>query len=290
MGFRIVMMRIGSIIREAVSLLWNHQRRFWQLLALPVALTTLFALGEYWFLSDVPPKVSRLVGWLLKLTNLLIFSFFAVACHRFILIGRHAVSESGTSCWLRREFKFFRWLILITGFSVMGALVTNEAISGLVGAFIGEEFLEGQLVGSLRGLTITMPYWAMLFLIPYGYLMGRLSLLLPAITVDLQPNLRSAWGQSRGYGWQMALLVGLIPCVFFALEITFFQYGSYRLLEKESASFGLAVYPVILAAGEALLRYMLFTFEVAMLSLSFLKLSGWHIDPVIPSAVSEGRS
>lgn len=283
-------MRIWPIIREAVSLLWNHPQHYWRLLALPVALTMLLSLGGYWFLSDVPPNVSRLAGWLLKLTHLLVFSFFAVACHRFILIGRHAVSESGASGWPCREFKFFRWLTFITLFSVMGAFVTNEAVRGLVEAFLGEEFLEGVLVAPLRGVTLAMPYWAMLFLIPYGYLMGRASLLLPAIAVDLPPSLRSAWVQSRGYGWQMAFLVGLIPGAFLLLVIILFQYASSGLLGKGATVFGLAVYPVILTAAEVLVRYMLFTLEVAILSLSFLKLSGWHIDPVTPSATCDRRS
>ncbi len=127
----------------------------------------------------------------------------------------------------------------------------------------------------------------LLWLIPFGYVIGRLSLLLPAITVDLQASLRSAWSQSKGNGWRMALLVGWIPALFLLLEKTLALYINW-LIGNQSTSYSSGVYVGIFSASEALLRYTLFTIEVAILSLSFLKLSGWHTD-LVPQSTTLGR-
>ncbi|MGZ8405362.1 MAG: hypothetical protein ACXW38_06820, partial [Nitrospira sp.] len=47
-------MQIGPIIKEGILLPWIRRQHFWPLLALPVTLTTLLSLGDYWFLSDRP--------------------------------------------------------------------------------------------------------------------------------------------------------------------------------------------------------------------------------------------
>ena len=77
-------LRIWPIIKEAIRIPWIRRQHFWPLLALPVALTTLLYLGNYWFLLR---DGTRSIGILLQIPNLLVFSFFAVACHRSILIG-----------------------------------------------------------------------------------------------------------------------------------------------------------------------------------------------------------
>ncbi|MEO7859642.1 MAG: hypothetical protein ABIU05_04230, partial [Nitrospirales bacterium] len=45
-------MRIWPIIKEAVLLPWTRRQHFWPLLALPVALSTLLSLGDYWLGRD----------------------------------------------------------------------------------------------------------------------------------------------------------------------------------------------------------------------------------------------
>jgi hypothetical protein len=266
-------LRIGPIIREAVLLPWNHPQHFWRLLALPVALTTLLSLGEYWFLSDVSRTLSRLVGMLMNIPTLLIFSFFAVACHRSILIGEHSVSRFGIPGWPHREFRFFGWLIFIYTIGIMFWFVASEVVIQFMETFLGEGLKELSI--RLSGLKMTLFPWTLLGLIPFGYLIGRLSLLLPAIAVDAHASLRSAWLQSKGSGWRVALLVGWIPTLFLLLESTLSSYINWRL-GKQPTPYSLGVYVGISAASEALLRYTFFTIQVAILSLSFLKLSGWH--------------
>jgi hypothetical protein len=66
-------MRIWPIIKEAVLLPWNRRQHFWPLFALPVALTTLLSLGDYWLFRDVSRNVSVLLGMLIYISNFLIF-------------------------------------------------------------------------------------------------------------------------------------------------------------------------------------------------------------------------
>jgi hypothetical protein len=265
-------LRLGPIIKEAVLLPWNRRQHVWRLLALPVALTTVLFLGEYWLLRDAP----RSVGILMHIPHLLIFSFFAVACHRSILIGEHSVSRFGIPGWPHREFRFFGWFIFIYTIGIMSWFVVTEVVIRFIDfiePFLGEGLKELSI--RLLGLNISLFPWALLGQILFCYLIGRLSLLLPAIAVDAQVSLRSAWLQSKGNGWRVALLVGWIPTLLLLLEKTLSFYINWRL-GNQFTSYSLGVYVGIFSASEALLRYVLFTIEAALLSLLFLKLSGWH--------------
>jgi len=279
-------MQIGPLIKEAILLPWIRRQHFWPLLVLPVALTTLLYLGDYWFLSDSP----RSVGILLAIPNFLIFSFFAVACHRSILIGEHSVSRFGIPGWPHREFRFFLWLIVIYIIGGMFLLFTSEVVDrfvGFIGTLFGEELKELRLRLSGSKSIVYFP-WILLELIPCGYLIGRLSLLLPAIAVDDQASLRSAWSQSKGNGWRMALLVGWMPILIHVLELTIATYFDLYI-GRQFTSYSLGVYVGLSAVSEAFVRYTLFTIEVAILSLSFLKLSGWHTSLVPQNTTIDRR-
>lgn len=268
---------MGPLIKEAILLLWIRRQHFWPLLALSVALTTLLYLGDYWLLSDSP----RSVGILLQIPNFLIFSFFAVACHRSILIGEHSVSRFGIPGWPHREFRFFLWLIVIYIIGGMFLLFISEVVDrcvGFIGTFLGEELKEFWLRLSGSKSRVLFP-WTLLGLIPCGYLIGRLSLLLPAIAVDDQASLRSAWSQSKGNGWRMALLVGWIPILIHILEQIIAVYLNFYI-GSQFTSYSLGVYVALFSVSEAFVRYTFFTIEVAILSLSFLKLSGWHTSQI----------
>lgn len=279
-------MQIGPIIKEAILLPWIRRQHFWPLLALPVALTTLLYLGDYWFLSDSP----RSVAILLQIPNFLIFSFFAVACHRSILIGEHSVSRFGIPGWPHREFRFFTWLIVIYIIGGMVWLFTSEVVDrfvGFIGTLFGEELKELRLRLSGSKSIVYFP-WILLELIPCGYLMGRLSLLLPAIAVDDQTSLRSAWSQSKGNGWRMALLVGWMPILISLIEQVIAVYFNLHI-GRQFTSYSLGVYVGLFSVSEAFVRYTLFTIEVAILSLTFLKLSGWRTSLVPQNTTIDRR-
>src|SRR5262249_44706550 len=93
-------MQIGPIIKEAIRLTWVRRQHFGPLLLLPVALTTALRLRDMWLFSGR----LRSLGILPQIPNFLIFSFFAVVCHRSILIGEHSVSRFGIPDWPQREF------------------------------------------------------------------------------------------------------------------------------------------------------------------------------------------
>ena len=267
--------QIGPIIKEAILLTWVRRQQFVPLLLLPVALTTALHLSDMWLLSDRP----RSLGILLQIPNFLIFSFFAVSCHRSILIGEHSVSRFGIPGWPRREFRFFRWIIFIYLIGGTFWFLTSEI--GIRGVDFIETFLEEKLQDisiRLSGSKMVFFPWTLFGLIPCGYLIGRLSLLLPAIAIDSQTSLRTAWSQSKGNGWRMALLVGWMPILLHFLEKVLAAYFGFYL-SKQVASSGFGVYVEVFSVLEILLLYIFFTIEVSILSLSFLKLSGWNPDP-----------
>lgn len=156
-------------------------------------------------------------------------------------------------------------------------------VRDFIDTFLGKGLNELSI--TLLGLKMSLDPWMWLGLIPFGYVIGRLSLLLPAIAVDLQVSLRSVWAQSKGNGWRIALLVGWIPALFLLLEKTLAIYIQW-LIGNQFVSYTSGVYVGIFSASEAFLRYMLFTIEVAILSLSFLTLSGWHTH-LVPQSTTQ---
>ena len=141
-------LRIWPIIKEAIRIPWIRRLQFRALprpargnddITLPGQLLV--------FVKDG----ARTIGILLQIPNFLIFSFFAVAVNRFILIGEHSVSRLGIPGWPRREFRFFCWLIFIYVIGGMFWLVTSEVVIRFPG------FIETFLGGDLNELSVRLP-------------------------------------------------------------------------------------------------------------------------------------
>jgi len=189
-------------LREAFLLIWDYRWLFGRLLIIPVALTTLLSLVTFYWPGGKGKSLWALVE---PLTNLLIFVFFAISCHRLILIGEHSVPRWGVQRWSWRETRFILCLIAI--------VVAIYLMSAVLGFVAGIFLTPLERLMSKTGAIVAAYMLGGLGAACMSYLIARLSLSLPAVAVDHQPAIEAAWSQSDGNGWRVtALATESLPC------------------------------------------------------------------------------
>ena len=96
---------IAKILVGAFAFPWRQRQAFVKALAIPALALVALTLG--WQLAG--SELSKLTNLLLALVNGVLFTWFAVACHRLVLIG----PASPELRWSRRELRFFGWLVSV---------------------------------------------------------------------------------------------------------------------------------------------------------------------------------
>jgi hypothetical protein len=259
---------IWPILQEAILLPWARRRHFGQLIVLP---TVASALIDYLWGKRLPlleatwsgSYFAELIGW--GIPHGLVFTVFAIACHRSILLGDHAVPSFGFSGWTRRETYFFGWSVLIG--SISGIMLALAGILTMIPlAFLTVIFRD--LFAIPWAETVWKGLTQVLALLCAGcilaYTLARLSLLFPATAVDRQPTLKWAWSESEKHALRLAFLVGVVPFRLVSLETRVFLWMSDTVGEI----FGLVL--------QGLVRYCFATVEIAILSISFREISGFQ--------------
>jgi hypothetical protein len=123
--------------------------------------------------------------------------------------------------------------------------------------------------------------------IPFAYAVGRVSLLLPATSIDLRPTLKSAWVLSMGNGWRVAILVGGVPLAFMAIRTLLWIIPTWLFGESlHKTQPTLDVTSVGLTFLQSVLRYVLATVEIAILSISFRRLRTIEEQKLVSPAVT----
>jgi hypothetical protein len=198
-----------AILRDTFLLPLRVGSAFVKPLALPGLVMALITVG--WYLTDaVLPGALR---WALYGFHGIIFTVFAVTCHRIVLLGLASRSADVlTVTWSMRETRFLMWIVLTYGayvavwvacFTVIGMLVGTIALAATKGV-PGREVLQAPW---LRWISY-------LVYLPAMYCFSRLSLVLPATAIDRKMNLKEAWRLSEGNGWRLVVIVGVLPWMF----------------------------------------------------------------------------
>ena len=265
------------ILKEACLLPWNHRHHFGRLLIIPTILSTLIGIASiYWFEGKETSFTVAITGFLLSFPDFMVLTFFAVSCHRSVLLGDLSVNRFGVPGWSMRETRFFLWLL---GIYILGSFLTILSGAGYAMAVLAIGKL-GRTIGLIDSILDKFPFFYTLMglmLVLFAYLVGRLSLVLPAVAVDLRPSVNPSWSQTKGNGWRVAVLVGGIPILFLALEALFgIALDKLTGISRTEGVQWLGVYSIATSGLGSFLRYVLATVEVAILSLTFKELSGWQ--------------
>lgn len=202
---------IRRVLRDTFLIPGKHPREFLGALALPALLIVLITLGVQLTRGKLPLPV----GLALNVVYAIVFTILAVACHRLVLLGPSPETLAPRLQWGRRETRFFAWLI------ALGAIyIACQAIALTLAANVSQLMLGGGWV-TLR--PVEMPAgelpkkniaWDAVVYVAYvltAYIVARCSLVLPTTALDRTASLRSAWQQSAGHGWRLAIIVGGFP-------------------------------------------------------------------------------
>ncbi|QOC22375.1 hypothetical protein IC757_15395 [Wenzhouxiangella sp. AB-CW3] len=138
------------------------------------------------------PLAGDFPGLLTAMLTLAVFSLYlaatvlvAVVVHRVMLLG-DAVSRDRRPSWTFRETWFALHLFAVL---IVVMLLLVLAAFPVIG-------------------------W-LLALLAIGYVVGRLSLVFPGISVDRAVSFGYSWRLTAGHGFSMFMLVAFIPCVLF---------------------------------------------------------------------------
>jgi hypothetical protein len=174
----------------------------------------------------------------------LLFTLFAVTCHRLVLLDTESVAQRWRPAWSRRETRFFLWIaaLWLTCIAVMWVIL---ALAMNIWTYIGgspEDWFE------LMVLAVK---------IAALYVFARLCMLFPATAVDRKVTWRWSWDLTRDNGWRLFIIVGGLPLL---------SWHAVGLLHRDDAT---TVEWFLLTV----LTVALFAVEIAAISLSYRELT-----------------
>jgi len=178
----------------------------WPLLGM-IALTLLWASGAF--------GTGQWAGFAFLIPNAALFAWLAVRIHRTVLLesgDRERTQET------RMVVLASRYLAALTAGAVLKVVYFFLALSlfSLVSvsvAYFGPVTTKPPTVAPAPDPDIQrlINVVGVVGQAPVIYLLARLSTLLPALALDQPWELRSAWHQTRGNGWRLALIVFMLP-------------------------------------------------------------------------------
>ncbi len=230
---------LGRIIAEAFALPWRRRGAFAKALAVPALAIVAMQIG--WGLKE--GQVSQPVGWAAWAGYGILWILFAVACHRLVLLELRDADIAVVPGWGRRETVFLSRIVILSVLSMAAVWVALM----IVGTVVANVFSTALFEAVFPSLTLLVG----------TYLFARFAFLLPAAAIDAPTTLDRAWRQTRGNGWRMLIVVGVLPwTLHYAAE---FVGGEDR---------GMAWGIVITAVATILMAV-----EVSALSLSYRELA-----------------
>ena len=123
--------------------------------------------------------------------------FFAIACHRLVLLN-----ETDFTVWSifnRRVVRFlFLSLIAAVGTFMISGIILTIVINLPITANV---YKNPDLFFVINSLAT----------IPAFYVLGRFILIFPATAVDAYGGLLHSWKQTQGHGWKIVLVIGVYP-------------------------------------------------------------------------------
>lgn len=194
---------VFNIITEAIGDTWEHRRDFAAYAFLPILVVSIIGtlmsavIGDVRIIindpTQVPPEVmmrmffGTVVNWL---TSFALYTLFAVAWHRRILVGPEATVGAALR-WDRRQWRFFRRLVVL----IIILMVLMFLLAFLLLAV-------SPIAPVLSALPIVM-----------GLIYARVALILPATATDTPMTVAESAKLTHGNSWRMFLAIVLLPLV-----------------------------------------------------------------------------
>lgn len=235
---------IKKILIDAFVIPWNYKALYARALAPPV-----LALVVTWAIWARANPESLILSYMYLFLYLVAFAYFAVTCHRLILVGANTHNSYNTI----RIIFFLKWLVIIYGIFFALELISLTIIINLFPSIETKEITEVSIKARSQQIsTITEAVRDLLYL-PLMYLVGRLSLIFPVTAVDLTASLKWSWKATRNNGLNILCVVGVLPWFLYIL-LLFIQRDNSTIYEQ---------------AIIALLTYLVTAISIFALSLTY---------------------
>ncbi|ABS65095.1 hypothetical protein Plav_3496 [Parvibaculum lavamentivorans DS-1] len=182
---------VVATVREAYKGAWQHFGEMLRLIWLPGLLYLVLSVAS----AFVDRGEQLFVAVLIDFISLFLWPIIAVAWHRFILLGDAPAGRFNLS-FGRREARFLLFSIFLVLLFMPGGILMVIAVS-----------MPQTMTTSL------LSFFGLLFLFVSLYFFVRLSLLLPAVSVDDPVNPRLVLERTRGNFWRLAavLVLAVLP-------------------------------------------------------------------------------
>ncbi len=238
---------IKQIIADAFVIPWNNKRLYTRALAPPV-----LVLVTTWAVWAVTKPESQIFNYLFYLLYLSAFAYFAVTCHRLILIKTNTQGYYNTV----RIIYFLKWLIIIYGILFVLEMISLTLIINLLPGIETKELTEKAIIEHGELISKTSDIIMDLLYLPLMYFVGRMSLIFPATALDLKASIKWSWNATRNNGLNILCVVGLLP---------WFLYILLSLMQRDNLT-------IFEQAFIALLTYLVAAISIFALSLTYRSL------------------
>lgn len=222
---------IKDILVDAFIIPWNDKSHFISTLSLPI-----LALVSVWAIWAFVKPENQLVNYAFALLYLFAFCYFAITCHRLILLKNEAKKSYNTI----RVIYFLKWFIIIYGISLVIEMIVLTIMMNTIKDF------DPDSISHIRDFLY----------LPLMYLVGRFSLIFPATALDLKGSLKWSWSATRNNGINILCIVGLFP---------WFMYILVSLIYRDEPT-------IVEQAIIALLTYFVTAIGIFALSLTYRSL------------------
>lgn len=254
---------LRKILWSAFALPWRNRADFVGPLGLPML--AVIGCSFAWRRMAFQPPIA---GWIaLVPVYCLAMSWLAISVHRLVLLEASDARTPWNAMGFRRLGLFTAvgaglWLVYV----ISGLLIASVVVAMISIAL-------GDANALLKGNSTNAPFAAIEWvsyasLVLTTWVMGRLSLVLPAIAVDRKPEVVALWRISSGNAWRLAVVVCVLPL---GLELLM------TLLEGDSPS-------AVSSSVFAVITAPLVVVEVVALSLSYWELTTPAPPPTDPPA------
>ena len=177
---------IKDILTDAFLIPWSEKSLFINALSLPI-----LALVSIWAIWVFLKPENQLVNYTFALLYLSAFCYFAITCHRLILLKNEAKHSYNTMSLLY----FLKWFIIIYGISLVIEMIILTIMMNAINDF------DTKHISHMRDFLY----------LPLMYFVGRFSLIFPATALDLKGSLKWSWNATRNNGINILCIVGLFP-------------------------------------------------------------------------------
>jgi hypothetical protein len=202
-------------------------------LAIPLALIVTHSVVWYYYAVPLLPPFAL---WFVYAIYGVLFTLFAVTCHRLVLLDAESVARRWQPRWSWRETRFLMWIVLLWGTCLAAMMIILTIVLNLWMAIAGthpEWFTE----------------WGMhVIKIPALYVFARLCVLFPATALDRNASLRWAWELTRNNGWRLMVVVGFLPWLFSNLVYLLYRDDATRVEWVVLTGVAVALFAVEIAA------------------------------------------